>query len=72
MRQGMIKGLLAWTAGFRHGRGPVTAKLGSFLRTRYTDDEVEAMAQEDGEVGLLGPPGAPGAPGPRAAAGRCR
>ena len=60
MRQGMIKGLLAWTAGFRHGRGPVTAKLGSFLRTRYTDDEVEAMAQEDGEVGLLGPPGAPG------------
>ena len=60
MRQGMIKSLLARAAGFRRGRGPVTAKPGSFLRTRYADYEVEAMAQEDGEVGLLGPPGAPG------------
>jgi hypothetical protein len=60
MGQGMIKGFLAWAPRFRHGRGPVTAKPGSFLRTRYTDDEVDAMAQEDGEVGLLGPPGGPG------------
>ena len=60
MRQGMIKSLLARAAGFRRGRGPVTAKPGSFLRTRYADYEVEAMAQEDAEVGLLGPPGAPG------------
>jgi hypothetical protein len=54
--QGMIKGLFAWAAGFGHGHGPVTAKPGSFLRTRYADHEVEAMAQEDGETGLLGPP----------------
>jgi hypothetical protein len=60
MGQGMIKGLLARATGFRHGRGPVTAKPGSFLRTRYADDEVEAMAQEDGEAGLLGAPGGPG------------
>lgn len=60
MGQGIIKGLPAWAAGFRHGWGPVTAKPGSFLRTRYTDDEVEAMAQEDGEAGLLSPPGTPG------------
>ena len=26
----------------------------AWLRTRYADDEVEAMAQEDGEAGLLG------------------
>jgi hypothetical protein len=60
MRPGMIKDLIARAAGFRHGREPVTSKPGSFLRTRYADDEVEAMAQEDGEAGLLGPPGGPG------------
>jgi len=55
-----IKEPLAWLAGFWHGRGPVVAKRGGRLRTRYADDEVEMMAQEDGGVGLLGPAGGPG------------
>jgi membrane protein implicated in regulation of membrane protease activity len=60
MGQGMITRLLTSAAGFRRGRWPVTSKPGSFLRTRYADDEVEVMAQEDGEAALLGPPGEPG------------
>ena len=58
MGQGRIKEALA---GFWwRGRGPVTARRGDRLRTRYTDDEVEAMAQEDGAVGLLCPAGVSG------------
>ncbi len=60
MGQGRISEALDRVAGFRRGRAPVTAKAGDYLRTRYTDDEAEAMAQEDGEVGLLGPAGGPG------------
>ena len=60
MGQGRINEALAWPTGFGRGRAPVTAKPGAWLRTRYADDEIEAMAQEDGEVGLLGPPGGPG------------
>ena len=60
MGQDRIKEVLAWAAGSRRGRAPVTAKAGDYLRTRYTDDEDEVMAQEDGEVGLLGPAGGPG------------
>jgi hypothetical protein len=60
MRQGRINEALDRAAGFMRGRAPVTAKAGGYLRTRYTDSEVEVMAQEDGEVGLLGPPGGPG------------
>jgi hypothetical protein len=60
MGQGRINEALAWAAGSRRGRAPVTAKAGDYLRTRYTDDEDEVMAQEDGEVGLLGPAGGPG------------
>ena len=58
MRQGMISEALAWTARFGRGRAPVRARPGGWLRTRYADGEVEAMAEEDGDVGLLGPPGA--------------
>ena len=60
MGQGRIKQAPGWAIAFRRGRAPVKAKAGGYLRTRYTDDEVEAMAQEDGEVGLLGPGGGPG------------
>jgi hypothetical protein len=60
MRQGMVSEALIWTARFGRGRTPVTARPGARLRTRYADGEVEAMAQEDGEVGLLGPPGGTG------------
>src|ERR1700757_2226318 len=58
MGQGRIKEALArfWW----RGRGPITARRGDRLRTRYTDDEVEAMAQEDGAVGLLSPAGVSG------------
>jgi hypothetical protein len=61
MWQGRIRGAFAWAAaGFRRGRAPVTAKAGEWLRVRYSDDEAEVMAQEDGDVGLLGPAGGPG------------
>src|SRR5215467_12339592 len=61
MWHGRISQALARAApGFRRGRAPVTAKAGEWLRVRYSDDEAEAMAQEDGVVGLLGPPGGPG------------
>jgi cytochrome c553 len=60
MGQGRINEALSWAAGLRRGGAPVTAKAGGYLRTRYTDDEAEAMAQEDGEVGLLGPAAGPG------------
>ena len=55
-----IKEPLTWLAGFWRGRGPVVAKRGGWLRTRYADDEVDMMAQDDGGVGLLGPAGGPG------------
>ena len=45
MRQGRINQALAWAAGFRRGRAPVTAKAGDWLRTRYTD-EWEARKDE--------------------------
>ena len=54
------KEALTWLARFWRGRGPVVAKRGRRLRTRYADDEVEMMALEDGGVGLLGPGGEPG------------
>ncbi len=60
MGQGRIKEALARAAEFWRGRAPVAAKRGKWLRTRYTDDEAEVMAQEDGGVGLLGPAGGPG------------
>jgi hypothetical protein len=61
MGQGRFREALAqMTARFSPGRAPVRAKSGSWLRTRYTDDEAELMAQEDGEVGFLDPVGAPG------------
>jgi hypothetical protein len=55
MRQGRINEALAAAARFGRGRAPVAARPGAWLRTRYADGEVEAMAQEDGDVGLLGP-----------------
>lgn len=60
MRQGRINEALARVAGFGRSRAPVTAKTGAWLRTRYTDTEVETMAQEDGDVRLLGPAGGAG------------
>src|SRR5579862_9834439 len=54
------KEALAWPARFWRGRGPVVAKRGRRLRTRYADDEVEMMALEDGGLGFLGPGGGPG------------
>ncbi len=56
----MDNGKLSWTARFGRGFAPVTVRPGSWLRTRYGDDEAETMAQEDGDVRLLGPPGEPG------------
>jgi hypothetical protein len=46
---------LAWSARFSQGRVPLTVRSGAWLRTRYADSEVELMAQEDGDNGLLGP-----------------
>jgi hypothetical protein len=60
MGHGRINEALAWLARFVRGRAPVTAKPGARLRTRYADGEIEWMAQEDGDVGLLGPPGGSG------------
>jgi hypothetical protein len=60
MRQGVINEARTWTARFGRGRAPVTARPGAWLRTRYADGEVEVMAQEDGDAGLLGPPGEAG------------
>ena len=60
MGQGRINEALAWTARFGRGRAPVRTKPGAWLRTRYADGEIEAMAQEDGDVGLLGSPGGAG------------
>jgi hypothetical protein len=59
--QGRINEALAWLTSLGRSRAPVTAKPGAWLRTRYADDEIEGMAQEDGEVGLRGPPVGPGA-----------
>ena len=53
MGQGKIGEALVRAARFGGGGGQVSAKVGGWLRTRYTDDEVEAMAQEDGDVELL-------------------
>lgn len=60
MGQGRINEALAWLTSLGRSRAPVMAKPGAWLRTRYADDEIEGMAQEDGEVGLLGPPVGPG------------
>jgi hypothetical protein len=60
MGQGRISEALALMARRVRGRAPVTARPGAWLRTRYSDGEVEGMAQEDGEIGLLGSPGEPG------------
>ena len=59
-RQGRISEVLAWMSRFGLHRAPVTPKRGARLRTRYADGEIEAMAQDDGDIGLLGPPGGPG------------
>jgi hypothetical protein len=55
----MNDGRPAWTAIFARGRTPVTVRRGAWLRTRYHDVEVEAMAQDDGDAGLLGHSGGP-------------